>query len=278
MMFRTYIVLMMIFFPTTASAQDDPLGVDKTIRLATTTSTYHSGLLSYLLPEFEKQTGYKIKVLAAGTGKALRMGETGDVDLMITHAPKAEADFIEKGFGILPQPLMYNDFILVGPSADPARIRNQEDIHQAFLRIAKSDSGFVSRGDDSGTHKKELSIWDTAGGFNHFPKYSSVGQGMGPTLMIANELQAYTLTDRGTWLAFFGKLDLEIIYEGDKALFNPYQIIVVNPERHPHNNVKGAMTLSHWLISPEAQTLIDRFKINGHSLFIANANEFKEAI
>ncbi len=278
MMFRAYIFFMMIYFPAIASAQDDPLGVEKTIRLATTTSTYHSGLLSYLLPEFEKQTGYEVKVLAAGTGKALRMGESGDVDLMITHAPKAEADFIAKGFGILPEPLMYNDFILVGPKNDPANIRQQDNIHQAFLSIANSDSTFVSRGDDSGTHKKELSIWDMTGGLKPFPEYSSVGQGMGPTLMIANELQAYTLTDRGTWLAFLGKLDLEIVFEGDQALFNPYQIIIVNPERHPKNNTQGAIALSRWLVSPETQTLIDRFKINGHSLFIANANNLKEAI
>ncbi|GAB2660380.1 substrate-binding domain-containing protein [Vibrio panuliri] len=243
------------------------------VRLATTTSTYHSGLLDYLLPEFEKDTGYKVDVIAAGTGKSLKMGENGDVDLVMTHAPKAEANFVEKGYGVLPRKLMYNDFVLVGPQADPAKVADDKTVAEAFKDIASINATFVSRGDDSGTHKKELGIWAQTKMEPTFSGYRSVGQGMGPTLNMASEMQGYTLTDRGTWLAYNNKLDLNILLEGDKNLFNPYQVILVNPERYPTINYQGAKVFSDWLVNPRGQELINSFKLNGKQLFVANANE-----
>ncbi|MBA5763510.1 substrate-binding domain-containing protein [Vibrio sp. 404] len=243
------------------------------VRLATTTSTYHSGLLDYLLPEFEKDTGYKVDVIAAGTGKSLKMGENGDVDLVMTHAPKAEANFVEKGYGVLPRKLMYNDFVLVGPQADPAKIAQQKNVAEAFKQIASANATFVSRGDDSGTHKKELGIWAQTKMEPNFTGYRSVGQGMGPTLNMASEMQGYTMTDRGTWLAYNNKLDLKILVQGDKNLFNPYQVILVNPERYPTINYNGAKVFSDWLVNTRGQELINSFKLNGKQLFVANANE-----
>ncbi|OLQ95405.1 tungsten ABC transporter substrate-binding protein [Vibrio ponticus] len=243
------------------------------VRLATTTSTYHSGLLDYLLPEFEKDTGYKVDVIAAGTGKSLKMGENGDVDLVMTHAPKAEANFVEKGYGVLPRKLMYNDFVLVGPQADPATVSDDKTVAEAFKDIAGVNATFISRGDDSGTHKKELGIWAQTKMEPNFTGYRSVGQGMGPTLNMASEMQGYTLTDRGTWLAYNNKLDLKILLQGDKNLFNPYQVILVNPERYPTINYQGAKVFSDWLVNPRGQELINSFKLNGQQLFVANANE-----
>ncbi|RJX66462.1 tungsten ABC transporter substrate-binding protein [Vibrio sinensis] len=243
------------------------------VRLATTTSTYHSGLLDYLLPEFEKDTGYKVDVIAAGTGKSLKMGENGDVDLVMTHAPKAEAYFVDQGYGVLPRKLMYNDFVIVGPAADPAKIETQKDVTDVFKNIAESNSTFISRGDDSGTHKKEKGIWEQSKIEPNFGGYRSVGQGMGPTLNMASEMQGYTMTDRGTWLAYNNKVDLEILFQGDKQLFNPYQVILVNPERYPTINYQGAKVFSDWLVNPKGQELINNFTINGKHLFVANANE-----
>ncbi|WP_162046352.1 substrate-binding domain-containing protein [Vibrio taketomensis] len=258
----------MFVFGFSAHAEEQPH-----LRLATTTSTYHSGLLDYLLPEFEKDTGYKVDVIAAGTGKALKMGENGDVDLVMTHAPKAEAVFVDSGFGVLPRKLMYNDFVLVGPQSDPAKVAEQKTVADAFKQIANSNSTFVSRGDDSGTDKKEKGIWAQTKMEPTFSGYRSVGQGMGPTLNMASEMQGYTLTDRGTWLAYQNKLDLAILLQGDKNLFNPYQVILVNPERYPTINYQGAKTFSDWLVSAHGQELINDFKLNGKQLFVANANE-----
>lgn len=242
------------------------------VRLGTTTSTYHSGLLEYLLPEFTKDTGYDVHVLAAGTGKALKMGEHGDVDLVMTHAPHAEAAFVRRGFGILPREFMYNDYILVGPSSDPAAINGDKNIISALKKIASINHNFISRGDDSGTHKKEQLLWQSAGMKPQFSAYKSVGQGMGPTLTITNELQGYTLTDRGTWLAYQSKLAIKVLLDGDARLFNPYQVILINPNRYSDLNHLGAKAFSDWLIAPEAQALIDNFKVNGEQLFVANAS------
>ncbi len=252
-----------------ASSADTP----NRIRLATTTSTYHSGLLDYLLPAFEGDSGYKVDVIATGTGKALKMGENGDVDVVMTHAPKAEADFVEKGYGVLPRKLMYNDFVVVGPAGDPAKIAQQSNVIDVFNKIAESGVTFISRGDDSGTHKKELGIWEQTKIEPNFAGYRSVGQGMGPTLNMASELQAYTLTDRGTWLAYQNKLDLKIVFEGDDKLFNPYQVIAINPERYPNINYKGAKVFSDWLVADKGQQLINSFKLNGQQLFVANAEK-----
>ncbi|MDE1209107.1 substrate-binding domain-containing protein [Vibrio aestuarianus] len=259
----------LVLISYSASSAED----NSRIRLATTTSTYHSGLLDYLLPQFEKESGYKVDVIATGTGKALKMGENGDVDLVMTHAPNAEATFVEKGYGVLPRKLMYNDFVVVGPKSDPAQITQQKALTEVFKKIANTRVTFISRGDDSGTHKKELGIWAQANIEPNFGGYRSVGQGMGPTLNMASEMQAYTLSDRGTWLAYTNKLDLKILFQGDKNLFNPYQVILINPERYPSTNYQGAKAFSDWLVNPKGQALINAFKLNGQQLFVANANE-----
>lgn len=243
------------------------------VRLATTTSTYHSGLLDYLLPEFEKDTGYKVNVIATGTGKALKMGENGDVDLVMTHAPKAEANFVEKGYGMEPRKLMYNDFVIVGPKADPAKIADSKEVAEVFKKIANMNATFISRGDDSGTHKKEKGIWAQTQIEPNFGGYRSVGQGMGPTLNMTNEMQGYTMTDRGTWLAYNNKLDLDVLFQGDKSLFNPYQVILINPQRYPAINHQGAKVFSDWLVNDKGQQLINDFKLNGKQLFVANADK-----
>ncbi|WP_428772451.1 substrate-binding domain-containing protein [Vibrio sp.] len=241
------------------------------IRLATTTSTYHSGLLDYLLPEFEQQTGIHVDVIAAGTGKSLKMGENGDVDLVMTHAPKAEAQFVAQGYGIEPKALMYNDFVIVGPKNDPAKVAAEKTAARAMAKIASMNATFISRGDDSGTHKKEKGLWQQSSIEPDFGGYRSVGQGMGPTLNMAAEMQGYTLTDRGTWLAYQNKLDLAIVFEGDKGLFNPYQVILVNPQRYPDINYQGAKVFSDWLVAKHGQQLINQYKKNGQQLFVANA-------
>jgi len=243
------------------------------VRLATTTSTYNSGLLDYLLPKFEKDHPYQVQVIPVGTGKALRLGRDGDVDLVLTHAPGAEAAFVDAGYGVEPHGVMYNDFVIVGPSGDPAGIDGGNDATSAFATLADEGATFISRGDDSGTEKKENHLWQEAGVTPDFKGYRSAGQGMGPVLNMASELQGYTLTDRGTWLAMKDRLDLEIMVEGDKALFNPYQVILVNPARHEGLNTQGARALAEWLISDEGQGLINAFRLNGKVLFHASAGE-----
>ncbi|MGF1720954.1 substrate-binding domain-containing protein [Vibrio kyushuensis] len=267
MVTSAFVTLSVGLFSFSSLANDD----QPHIRLATTTSTYHSGLLNYLLPEFEKDTGYKVDVVAAGTGKSLKMGENGDVDLVMTHAPKAEANFVSQGFGILPRKLMYNDFVIVGPESDPAKVTNEKDVLKVFSKIASTNATFISRGDDSGTHKKEKGLWEQSKIEPDFGGYRSVGQGMGPTLNMASEMQGYTMTDRGTWLAYNNTLDLSLLFQGDKNLFNPYQVILVNPERYPSINHKGAKVFSDWLIDSKGQELINTFKLNGKQLFVASA-------
>ncbi|WP_227368142.1 substrate-binding domain-containing protein [Halomonas sp. M20] len=250
------------------------LAVDNEIvRLATTTSTYNSGLLDELLPRFEAEHPYQVQVIAVGTGKALRMGQDGDADLLMTHAPAAEKAFVDAGYGIEPEGVMYNDFIVVGPESDPASIQGLEEATQAFKQIADSDALFVSRGDDSGTHKKELALWRSSDIESGFEGYRAVGQGMGKVLQMASELQGYTLTDRGTWLAMQDKLDLSLLMQGDPRLFNPYQVILVNPERYEDLNTEGARVLAEWLTSEEGQQAIDEFRLEGEALFHASAGE-----
>ncbi|WP_089725945.1 substrate-binding domain-containing protein [Modicisalibacter muralis] len=249
------------------------VAADEIVRLATTTSTYNSGLLDYLLPKFEAEHPYQIQVIPVGTGKALRMGQDGDVDLVMTHAPDAERAFVEAGYGVNPLSVMYNDFVIVGPESDLADVAGSEDVAEAMADIANSDALFISRGDDSGTHKKELKLWEAAGVAVDFEGYRSVGQGMGKVLQMTNELQGYTLTDRGTWLAMQDKLDLALLVEGDERLFNPYQVILVNPERYDDLNAEGARALAQWLVSDEGQALIDDFRLNGQVLFHASAGE-----
>ncbi|QYJ86068.1 substrate-binding domain-containing protein [Shewanella mesophila] len=246
-----------------------PAQAQEIIKLATTTSTENSGLLKNLLPKFEAESGYQVQVIATGTGKALKLARQGDVDVVMTHAPAAEAKFVEEGYGITPRGIMENDFVILGPKNDPAKIRSSKTAEEAFAKIASSGEGFVSRGDNSGTNMKELIVWKGAKVEPTFKGYHSVGQGMGKTLLMANELQSYTLSDRGTYVAYKAKLDLAIDYDGGAALANPYQIILINPEMYPDLNHKGAKALSDWLISDEAQTMINSYTVEGEQLFKA---------
>ena len=240
------------------------------IRLATTTSTDNSGLLSYLLPAFENKTGYRVHVIAVGTGKALRMGRDGDADVLLVHAPEAETDFVKSGYGEKRNYVMYNDFVLVGPSSSNTRPDN--DIVKALQQVAESRSTFISRGDNSGTHKKELSLWKQAGIKPQGKWYREAGQGMGKVLQMAAELDAFTLTDRGTWLAYMDKSPLKILSQGDPKLYNPYHIIAVSPERYPDINYQGARALISWLTSETGQSFIGKFTINDTLLFKPSAN------
>ena len=242
--------------------------------LATTTSTEDSGLLDFLLPQFEAQTGSVVKVVAVGTGEALTLGENGDADVLLVHARTREDEFIAAGFGVERHDVMYNDFVIVGPDSDPAGVRGSRDAVGAFQKIAAAAAPFISRGDESGTHTKELSLWDTAGIEPTGDWYQSVGQGMGAVLTMAEESQAYTLTDRGTYLARTAEgYALPILVEGDPRLFNPYGVILVNPERHPHVNAAIGRQFIEWLISPDTQALIGAFGADqfGQPLFVPNA-------
>ncbi|QLE87503.1 tungsten ABC transporter substrate-binding protein [Shewanella sp. Scap07] len=250
-----------------------PVKADEIIKLATTTSTENSGLLKNLLPTFEAETGYKVQVIATGTGKALKLARQGDVDVIMTHAPDAEAKFVEEGYGLNPRGIMANDFVILGPKNDPAKIRGSKTAEEAFAKIANSGATFISRGDNSGTNMKEIIIWNKANIDNNFPSYKAVGQGMGKTLLMANELQGYTLSDRGTFVAYKAKLDLAIDFDGGAALANPYQIMQINPSKYPDLNHAGAKALSDWLISAEAQGMINSYKVQGEQLFKATYSE-----
>ena len=244
-----------------------------TIKLATTTSTENSGLLKYLLPEFEKDSGYKVHTIAVGTGKALRMGRDGDVDVLLVHAQKAEQQFMVEGHGEKRFGVMYNDFVIVGPKADPANVLSSKNAVEALNKIASSKNLFISRGDDSGTHKKEQALWQRANidvnkNSNHW--YREAGQGMGKVLQMAGEMDAYTMTDRGTWLAYKAKSPLNVAFEGDSVLFNPYGIIAVSAKKYPDLNSSGAKALMQWITSHKGQRLIGSFKVAGQVLFRPN--------
>ena len=238
------------------------------IHLATTTSTENSGLLDELLPAFEHGRPYKVKVISVGTGKALRLLREGDVDVVLVHARAAEDKLVNEGFGVERRDVMYNDFIIVGPVDDPAGLKGIRDAGVALSRIANSQVLFISRGDDSGTHKKELGLWKKAGIQPTGERYREIGQGMGKALQIAAELQAYTLTDRGTWLSYRESLPLKILFEGDPRLFNPYGIIATNPDRYPETNYAGAIALIEWITSAPAQHRIAEYTVNGQQLFV----------
>ena len=241
------------------------------IRMATTTSTDNSGLLEVILPPFEKMCVVTVDVIAVGTGKAIKLGESGNVDIILVHAPQAEEKFIAEGYGINRRKVMHNDFILLGPASDPAQIKGEKSVNKAFKRIAQTSSIFISRGDDSGTHKKERGIWRKAGIIPQGRWYLEAGQGMGTVLQMAHEKMAYTFSDRGTYLAYRSKIDLVIISEGDTTLYNPYGVIAVNPARYPHVNYIKAMALIGWLTSPECQRMIAQFKKGGEVLFHPDA-------
>jgi tungstate transport system substrate-binding protein len=241
---------------------------------ASTTSTENSGLFGHILPIFEKKTGIKVKVVARGTGAAIEMGKRGDADVAFVHTKEQELKAVEEGFFVTRHDVMYNDFVIIGPKDDPAKIKGIKSTVEAFRKISGS-SQFVSRGDNSGTHTKELSVWKKAGIEPKGQKwYLEVGQGMEKTQRIANEKQAYTLTDRGTWLAAKDKdkLEMVIVHEGDPTLFNQYGVMVVNPEKFKHVKYKEAMEFVNWLISKEGQQAIASFKDSlGNQLFYPNA-------
>jgi len=243
------------------------LGEEAKLRLATTTSTDNSGLLDDLLPLFKKATGIEVHVIPVGTGKALKLGERGDVDAVMVHAPESERVFVEQGWGVNRRAVMKNDFLIVGPRNDPAGVKKAKTLAQAAKQIKQTHAVFVSRGDDSGTNKKELALWPLAGGPPPGERYLETGQGMEATLRIAHEKGAYTLTDRGTWLAVGGPLELVPLFQGDPLLDNPYSIIAVNPARYPAIRYMDAMILIAWLTSPEGQARIGAFRKQGQVLF-----------
>ena len=261
MIYKKYIVAVVLYILFAGSNLAEP------VRLATTTSTDNSGLIRELLPYFEKKTGNELLVISAGTGQALRMGQDGNVDVLLVHEPTAEKRFVEAGYGVNRRSVMFNDFVFVGPESDPAGLKGGKDVLKTLKKIAVGKHIFISRGDDSGTHKKELYLWEKAGLQTHKSWYREAGLGMGRVLQIADELNAYTISDRGTWLAFKSKLTLKLLAEGDTELHNPYSIIAVNPARYPGINYLGAMSLIAWITSVEGQEKIGNFRINGQLLF-----------
>ena len=243
------------------------------IRMSTTTSTDNSGLLRTLLPAFEKKYGVRVQVIPVGTGKALKLAENGDVDVTLVHARPAEDAFVAAGHGVNRRDVMYNDFVIVGPPDDPARIRGMKDVVAAMRKLKLAGMRFVSRGDDSGTNKMELSYWKLAGIEPGGPNYLSAGQGMGEVLTMSASLRAYTLTDRATYVAYRSRTGLEILVEADPLLYNPYGIIAVNPKKYPGVNYRGAMTLIDWITSAEGQKLIANFKLDGMQMFFPSATK-----
>ncbi len=248
-------------------------GDEVRLRLATTTSTANSGLLEVLNPPFEKMLNVTVDVIPVGTGKALELGASGDVDVVFVHARAAEDKFVAEGHGINRRDVMYNDFVIVGPKEDPARIRGMTDAKKALKKIAEAQADFISRGDDSGTHQKEKELWAKAGIQLAGTWYSEAGQGMGAVLTMANEKQAYALADRGTFLAFSGKLELTVLCEGDADLFNPYGIIAVNPAKFAHAKYVYAMAYIAWVTSLQGQRIIRDYGKEqfGQPLFIPTA-------
>jgi tungstate transport system substrate-binding protein len=252
------------------------LAQDKSIIVASTTSTRDSGLFEHILPLFKAKTGIQVKVAAQGTGQALDTGRRGDADVVFVHARSAEEKFLAEGFGVRRYPVMYNDFILVGPKSDPAGVKGTKDIVAALKALKEKEAPFISRGDRSGTHQAELNLWKIAG-INieaaKGPWYRDIGGGMGAALNMASAMNAYVLSDRGTWLSFKNKGDLAIVVEGDKRLFNQYGVMLVNPEKHPTVKKELGQQFIDWLISPEGQKAIADYKINGEQLFYPNAND-----
>jgi len=249
---------------------------EKFITVASTTSTEQSGLFGYLLPIYEKETGVRVRVVALGTGQALDVARRGDADVVFVHARAAEEKFLAEGQGVKRFPVMYNDFVLIGPKSDPAKVGGGSDILAALKKVQAAQAPFVSRGDRSGTHMAELELWKASGidiDKAKGPWYRDTGQGMGPALNTAASMGAYILSDRGTWLAFKNRADLGILVEGDKRLFNQYGVMLVNPEKHPNVKKDLGRQFIDWLVSPAGQKAIADYKINGEQLFYPNASD-----
>lgn len=250
------------------------LAQDRFITVASTTSTEQSGLFKHLLPLFKDKTGIDVRVIAQGTGQALKTGENGDADVVFVHDKASEEKFVASGAGVKRFPVMYNDFVIVGPKSDPAGVKGSKDVSASLKKIGEAKAPFASRGDDSGTHKAELRLWKLAGvdPASGGDWYKSTGSGMGPTLNTASSMNAYALTDRGTWLNFKNRGDLEIAVEGDDKMFNQYGVILVNPEKHAHVKKADGQAFIDWLVSPEGQKAIADYKIGGEQLFFPNAD------
>jgi len=244
-----------------------PARAEERLRMSTTTSTENSGLLAVLLPPFEKKFGCKVDVVAVGTGKALKLGEAGDVDVVFVHARTLEDKFVANGFGVNRRDVMYNDFVVVGPPDDPAGVGKTQSAPETFRAISSKGSPFISRGDESGTHQKEKEIWASAGIVPKGAWYVEAGQGMGEVLTMATQKRGYTLSDRGTYIAFRKKTDLVVVRQGDTTLWNPYGIIAVNPKKHAHVKYDLAMKLVDFVTGPEGRSLIAGYKVDGEQLF-----------
>jgi tungstate transport system substrate-binding protein len=247
---------------------------DKSIVVASTTSTEQSGLFGHILPEFTKKTGINVRIVAVGTGQALDIGRRGDADVVFVHDRAAEDKFVAEGFGVDRRDVMYNDFVLIGPKSDPAKVAGGKDIAAALKRIADAQAAFVSRGDKSGTHAAELRYFKDAGVDLTQGKgswYRETGSGMGPALNTASSMNAYILSDRGTWLSFKNRGELGIVVEGDRKLFNPYGVILVNPAKHAHVKKAEGLAFMDWLVSPAGQTAIASYKVGGEQLFFPDA-------
>jgi tungstate transport system substrate-binding protein len=246
------------------------------ITVASTTSTEQSGLFKHLLPTFERKTGTQVRVVALGTGQALDMARRGDADVVLVHAKSAEEKFIAEGYGVKRLPVMYNDFVLIGPKSDPAKVVGGKDITAALKKIKGESATFVSRGDRSGTHMAELALWKQSGidiTADKGPWYRDTGQGMGPALNSASSMNGYILSDRATWLAFKNPGDLTIVVEGDTRLFNQYGVILVNPEKHKHVKREQAQAFIDWVVSADGQKAIADYRIGGEQLFFPNAGQ-----
>ena len=267
---RVFLGMLFVLAGGPAQAQD------RFITVASTTSTEQSGLFGFLLPIFEKESGIKVRVVALGTGQALDLARRGDADVVFVHAKAAEEKFLAEGHGVKRYPVMYNDFVLIGPKGDPAQVAGGRDIVEALKKIRSAQAPFVSRGDRSGTHMAELDLWKASGvdlEQAKGPWYLDTGQGMGPALNTAASMNAYLLADRGTWLAFRNRGELAILVEGDKRLHNQYGVILVNPARHPSVKKDLGQAFVDWLISPAGQKAIADYKINGEQLFFPNAGQ-----
>ncbi len=267
--------MILLIAAVVALAENPAMAQDKSIVVASTTSTQDSGLFGYLLPIFKQKTGIEVKVVAQGTGQALDTGRRGDADVVFVHAKSAEEKFLAEGFSLERYPVMYNDFVLIGPQSDPAGVKGK-DVIKALQTIKANAAPFVSRGDRSGTHIAEINLWKEAGidiAADKGPWYREIGQGMGAALNMASASNAYVLSDRGTWLAFKNRGDLAIVVEGDKRLFNQYGVMLVNPAKHPTVKKELGQQFIDWLVSPEGQKVIAGYKINGQQLFYPNASD-----
>ncbi len=275
-MFNRRSLIAALAFGAVALAAQPGIAQDKSIVVSSTTSTQDSGLFEHLLPLFKSKTGITVKVVAQGTGKALDTGRRGDSDVVFVHAKSQEDKFVADGDGVKRFPVMYNDFVLIGPKSDPAGVKGMKDVGKALTQIKDKKADFISRGDRSGTHSAELRLWKAAGVDIEKDKgawYKAIGQGMGAALNTAGAGKAYVLSDRATWIHFKNKGDLAILVEGDKRMFNQYGVMLVNPAKHPNVKKDLGQTFIDWLISPEGQKAIANYKIDGEQLFYPNAQD-----